>query len=171
MSQMLPWKDSLLTTLPLTAIQSSQQARYHYLQKEASKHQAAQSQVWEIKGKSPSNEELAELRLHHGQCWIVWLLACAQFQRQKKQTCSAWCQGRLCWGSVPGGALAALGWVPWGAPCQLGAGSSSKFRQLCKAVSFCSVSLLGDEPFGLTENSDFFGQSGIPSKSHLGLSF
>lgn len=50
---------------PLTAIQSSQQAWYHYLQKEASEHQGPRSQVWEIKGKSPSNRELAEIRLHH----------------------------------------------------------------------------------------------------------
>lgn len=83
------------------------------------------------------------------------------FKAQKKQTCSAWCQCRLCWGRVPGGALAALGWVPWGALCQLGAGSSSKLGQPCKAVSFCPVSLLGDEPLGLTENSDFFGQDSL----------
>lgn len=36
---------------PLTAIQSSQQAWYHYLQKEASEHQGPHGQVWEIKDK------------------------------------------------------------------------------------------------------------------------
>lgn len=49
MSQMFPWKDSLLTTLPPTAIQSIQQAWYHYLQKEDSEQQGPHSQVWEIK--------------------------------------------------------------------------------------------------------------------------
>lgn len=28
-------------------------------------------------------------------------------------------------------------------------------------MSFCPVSLLGDEPLGLTENSDFFGQDSL----------